>query len=103
MSARRADNFLQNLRTCFPNDNDINATATNTTVSLDMQPDHDLASRLISTLASFDMAPPFTIQRITELILHPNRHHTKKAKYLRALDRTLTVTPIYLLVTETDR
>ena len=63
----------------------------NVVPSANLQSEEELSSRISSALASFDYAPPFTIQRITELILYPNRHHTNKAKYLRALDRTLTV------------
>ena|ERR1700685_4429986 len=84
------DILLQNLQTCFPS-KDANPVAPAISTSLDVQSEDDITSRILSTLASFDTAPPFTIQRVTELVLFPNRHHAKKAKYLRALDRTLTV------------
>jgi hypothetical protein len=84
------DILLQNLQTCFPSE-DANSVAPAISTSLDVQAEHDITSRILSTLASFDTAPPFTIQRVAELVLFPNRHHAKKAKYLRALDRTLTV------------
>ncbi|SCV67866.1 BQ2448_5477 [Microbotryum intermedium] len=35
--------------------------------------------------------PPFTIQRICELILYPRKHYTSLPKYLRALMRVLSV------------
>jgi hypothetical protein len=84
------DILLQNLQTCFPS-KDANSVAAAISTSLDVQSEHDITSGILSTLASFDTASPFTIQRVTELVLFPNRHHAKKAKYLRALDRTLTV------------
>lgn len=58
---------------------------------MDHLPENQLASRISSYIESFDTSPPFTIQRIAELILFPSRYHSSKAKYLRALDRTLMV------------
>lgn len=50
-------------------------------------------SRLYSLLQSFE-GPPFTIQRICELLLHPHQHHKTKRKLLYALDKLLSVTTI---------
>ena len=36
--------------------------------------------------------PPFTIQRLCELAVHPREHYSVVGKYLRALERTLLVT-----------
>jgi PPP4R2 len=71
----------QNLHNCFPSENGTGPS------------DNPLAQTITRTLASFDIAPPFTIQRIAELLLFPNRYHVHEGKYLRALDRTLTVPP----------
>jgi hypothetical protein len=40
---------------------------------------------------SFSKAPPYTIQRFSELILHPTAHYRTLPSYLRALDRVLSV------------
>ncbi len=37
--------------------------------------------------------PPFTIQRICELLLHPHQHHKTKRKLLYALDKVLASPP----------
>jgi hypothetical protein len=36
--------------------------------------------------------PPFTVQRLCELAVHPRRQHTLLGKYVRALERVLLVT-----------
>jgi serine/threonine-protein phosphatase 4 regulatory subunit 2 len=36
--------------------------------------------------------PPFTIQRVCELCLHPKQHYTSVGKYLRAMEKSLLVT-----------
>jgi len=36
--------------------------------------------------------PPFTIQRLCELCLHPNHHYKSVGKYLRAVEKVLLVT-----------
>ncbi|GAA6059318.1 hypothetical protein JCM10212_005898 [Sporobolomyces blumeae] len=48
-------------------------------------------SRAFETLDSFT-GPPFTIQRVCELSLHPRKSYTSLAKYLRAMNRVLSVT-----------
>ncbi|KAA8644579.1 uncharacterized protein ATNIH1004_008784 [Aspergillus tanneri] len=40
----------------------------------------------------FSSKPPHTIQRLAELILHPNAHYRTLPAYLRAVDRTISVT-----------
>ncbi|KDN52143.1 hypothetical protein K437DRAFT_254518 [Tilletiaria anomala UBC 951] len=37
-------------------------------------------------------SPPFTVQRLCELILEPHRHYTALPKYIAAVKRTLSVT-----------
>jgi serine/threonine-protein phosphatase 4 regulatory subunit 2 len=36
--------------------------------------------------------PPFTIQRLCELCVHPHQHYHSIGKYLRAIEKTLLVT-----------
>jgi len=43
-------------------------------------------------LDEFDEGPPFTIQRLAELLLHPFREYRMVGKYLRAIERVLSVT-----------
>jgi hypothetical protein len=40
----------------------------------------------------FANSPPYTIQRLAELVLYPKRHYRFLPAYLRALDRTVSVT-----------
>jgi hypothetical protein len=42
-------------------------------------------------LTSFSAAPPHTVQRLAELFLTPNTHYRSLPKYLRALQRVLSV------------
>ncbi|KAK5121296.1 hypothetical protein LTR85_005462 [Meristemomyces frigidus] len=39
----------------------------------------------------FSQSPPYTIQRLAELVLHPKRHYRFLPAYLRALDRIVSV------------
>ncbi|EKX41661.1 hypothetical protein GUITHDRAFT_141902 [Guillardia theta CCMP2712] len=50
-------------------------------------------NRLYSILAQFH-GPPFTVQRLCELLLSPHRHHKTKLKLLAAVDKLLSVTTI---------
>lgn len=43
-------------------------------------------------LDDFEGQPPFTIQRLAELVLHPTEHHHTLPKYVSALKRLLSVT-----------
>ncbi|PKI82914.1 hypothetical protein MVES_003193 [Malassezia vespertilionis] len=47
---------------------------------------------VFSMLDEFDSAPPFTLQRLAELVLEPQRHYHTRSKYLAALRRVLSVT-----------
>ncbi|CEL63268.1 hypothetical protein RSOLAG1IB_05311 [Rhizoctonia solani AG-1 IB] len=49
-------------------------------------------SRMFAYLHDFDSAPPFTVQRLVELVVKPRAHYKNVGKYLRALERTLLVT-----------
>ena len=44
-------------------------------------------------LAAFD-GPPFTVQRLCELLSTPHKHHRTKLKLLSALDKLLSVTSV---------
>ncbi|KAJ1301985.1 hypothetical protein OPQ81_000820 [Rhizoctonia solani] len=48
--------------------------------------------RIFAYLHDFDSAPPFTVQRLAELIVKPRAHYKNVGKYIRALERTLLVT-----------
>ncbi|KAH7345570.1 hypothetical protein B0J17DRAFT_640331 [Rhizoctonia solani] len=48
--------------------------------------------RIFAYLDDFDSAPPFTVQRLAELIVKPRGHYKNVGKYIRALERTLLVT-----------
>ncbi|KAA6414653.1 MAG: hypothetical protein FRX48_01403 [Lasallia pustulata] len=39
----------------------------------------------------FSTSPPHTVQRLSELILHPTKHYRTLPSYLRALDRVISV------------
>ncbi|KAK5155171.1 hypothetical protein LTS14_006126 [Recurvomyces mirabilis] len=41
---------------------------------------------------NFSRSPPYTIQRLAELVLYPRKHYRFLPAYLRALDRTVSVT-----------
>ncbi|KAK7014981.1 PPP4R2-domain-containing protein [Favolaschia claudopus] len=43
-------------------------------------------------LDQFDLNPPFTIQRVCELCLHPKQNYNSVGKYLRAVEKALLVT-----------
>ena len=51
-----------------------------------------LYSAIQKTLTSqFSTSPPYTIQRLAELVLRPGTHYRTLPSYLRALDRVLSV------------
>ncbi|KAJ1896549.1 hypothetical protein LPJ66_003924 [Kickxella alabastrina] len=52
---------------------------------------HDLEERINYCLRAFDEAP-FTIQRIAELLMWPERHYHNVIKFLRAVERVVYVT-----------
>ncbi|KAK6431719.1 hypothetical protein LTR95_012119 [Oleoguttula sp. CCFEE 5521] len=39
----------------------------------------------------FAHSPPYTLQRLAELVLHPRQHYTRLSPFLRALDRIISV------------
>lgn len=47
---------------------------------------------ICSQLDTFDTNPPFTIQRVAELCLRPQKHYKYLGNYLRAVERTILVT-----------
>ncbi|KAF8246900.1 hypothetical protein K440DRAFT_644388 [Wilcoxina mikolae CBS 423.85] len=54
--------------------------------------DITVLSQLKHTLTStFSSAPPYTVQRLSELLLAPNTHYHSLPKFLRALQRVLSV------------
>ena len=42
--------------------------------------------------ASFTLRPPFTIQRLCELILEPNKYYKSRGVFLRAVEKVCTCT-----------
>lgn len=52
---------------------------------------HNQTLRL-DNLWSFFCSPPFTIQRVCELCLHPQKQYKYVGKYLRAVEKSLLVT-----------
>ena len=51
--------------------------------------DNVFLSDLCTVLSS---SPPFTIQRLAELLLNPTKHHSNLGKFLRAIEKILLVT-----------
>ncbi|KAI6005741.1 PPP4R2-domain-containing protein [Pisolithus albus] len=52
----------------------------------------ELKTLIFKQLHEFDESPPFTIQRVCELCVHPKKHYKAIGKYLRAVERSLLVT-----------
>jgi len=59
--------------------------------TLDSEDEILLASLSSILTTQFDTAPPYTIQRLSELIRYPNAHYKSLSKYLRAIQRVLSV------------
>ncbi|KAI6132077.1 PPP4R2-domain-containing protein [Pisolithus croceorrhizus] len=53
---------------------------------------NELKTLIFKQLHDFDESPPFTIQRVCELCVHPKKHYKAIGKYLRAVERSLLVT-----------
>jgi len=53
---------------------------------------NEMKEFIFTQLDGFESAPPFTIQRVCELCLHPKQHYNSVGKYLRAFERSLLVT-----------
>ena len=51
----------------------------------------DALDAILEQLESFE-EPPFTIQRLCELLLDPKRHYKSIGKYLRAVEKSILVT-----------
>ncbi|KAL1923415.1 uncharacterized protein VTP21DRAFT_8395 [Calcarisporiella thermophila] len=51
----------------------------------------DYENRIIEYLENFE-GPPFTIQRLCELLMRPTEHHKTLFKYLRAIEKVVAVT-----------
>ncbi|KAJ7751990.1 PPP4R2-domain-containing protein [Mycena metata] len=52
----------------------------------------EMKQSVFELLDQFDSNPPFTIQRVCELCLHPRQNYTSVGKYLRAVEKALLVT-----------
>ncbi|RDB24136.1 Serine/threonine-protein phosphatase 4 regulatory subunit 2 [Hypsizygus marmoreus] len=53
---------------------------------------NELKGYIFAQLDEFESQPPFTIQRVCELCLHPKHHYSSVGKYLRAVEKSLLVT-----------
>jgi serine/threonine-protein phosphatase 4 regulatory subunit 2 len=51
-----------------------------------------MKDNIFEQLHTFDANPPFTIQRVCELALHPTKHYSSVGKYLRAVEKSVLVT-----------
>ncbi|KAJ6547421.1 PPP4R2-domain-containing protein [Mycena capillaripes] len=54
----------------------------------------EMKTSVFELLDQFE-SPPFTIQRVCELCLHPRQHYNSVGKYLRAVEKSLLVTSMY--------
>ncbi|TFL07364.1 PPP4R2-domain-containing protein [Pterulicium gracile] len=52
----------------------------------------EMKDNIFEQLHSFDASPPFTIQRICELVLRPTQVYNSVGKYLRAVEKSVLVT-----------
>jgi hypothetical protein len=59
------------------------------TLPPDLLSSYQFSAHLLST--AFAHSPPYTIQRLAELILYPRKHYRFLPAYLRALDRVVSV------------
>jgi hypothetical protein len=59
------------------------------TLPPDLLSSYQFSTRLLQT--AFAHSPPYTIQRLAELVLYPRRHYRFLPAYLRALDRIVSV------------
>lgn len=53
--------------------------------------DTDFKLNFIKERAAEYEGPPFTFQRICELLITPSRHYKRLDKYIRALDKNINV------------
>jgi len=59
------------------------------TLPIDLQNIYTSSTNILSK--SFSHSPPYTIQRLAELVLHPRKHYRYLPPYLAALDRVVSV------------
>ena len=59
------------------------------TLPPDLLSSYQFSAHLLST--AFAQSPPYTIQRLAELVLYPRKHYRFLPAYLRALDRVVSV------------
>ncbi|KAK9759497.1 hypothetical protein K7432_017462 [Basidiobolus ranarum] len=69
------------------------ATEFNTEINEEIR---EYQTRIVKALEVFKKDPPFTIQRLCELIVYPKEHHKTLPKYMRALEKVVTVTSTYV-------
>merc|ERR1711935_1239372 len=56
---------------------------------------NDVLQDLIDLFLLFDDVPPFTTQRIAEVLLEPEKYYKSSRKYCYALERLLNISPIF--------
>lgn len=56
---------------------------------------NDVLQDLIDLFLLFEDTPPFTIQRIAEVLLEPEKYYKSSRKYCYALERLLNISPIF--------
>ncbi|KAK9763243.1 hypothetical protein K7432_010273 [Basidiobolus ranarum] len=69
------------------------ATEFNTEITEEIR---EYQTRIVKALEVFKKDPPFTVQRLCELIVYPKEHHKTLPKYMRALEKVVTVTSTYV-------
>ncbi|KAF8061592.1 PPP4R2-domain-containing protein [Lyophyllum atratum] len=52
---------------------------------------NELKGFIFAQLDDFESNPPFTIQRVCELCIHPRQHYSSVGKYLRAVEKSLLI------------
>ena len=56
---------------------------------------NEILDDLIELFLLFDDSSPFTIQRIAEILLEPEKYYTSSRKYTYALERLQNISPIF--------
>ncbi|KAF8232321.1 PPP4R2-domain-containing protein [Tricholoma matsutake] len=74
---------------CKPNQIQINETPVS---YMTEEQASEMKEFIYAQLDEFESEPPFTIQRVCELCLHPKQHYSSVGKYLRAMEKSLLVT-----------
>ncbi|KAL4265944.1 PPP4R2 family protein [Pleurotus pulmonarius] len=52
----------------------------------------EMKEYIFAQLHTFDTNPPFTVQRLCELVVNPQQHYNCIGKYLRAVEKSMLVT-----------